>query len=83
MIKSHTLCDIIPFYELLILYVIEFLFVGEEPLLINKSYWQDIDYMAMTYIPKWLGILNTFRTFYYEEILSFKHKIEELNLEFA
>lgn len=32
---------------------------------------------------KWLGILNTFRTFYYEEIISFRHKIEELNLEFA
>jgi len=31
----------------------------------------------------WLGILNTFRTLYYEEIISFKHKIEEFNLEFA
>jgi len=31
----------------------------------------------------WLEILNTFRTLYYEEIMSFKYKVEELNLEFA
>ena len=31
----------------------------------------------------WLGILNDLRTFYFEEILSFKLKIEELNLGFA
>jgi len=31
----------------------------------------------------WLGILNTFRTIYFEEIVSFKYKIEELNLSFA
>jgi hypothetical protein len=32
---------------------------------------------------KRLGILNTFRTFYYEEIVGFKYKIEEFNLSFA
>jgi len=31
----------------------------------------------------WLGILNTFRTFYYEDIIDFKYRIEELNFEFA
>jgi len=31
----------------------------------------------------WLGILNTFRTLYFEEIINYKYKIEELNLEFV
>ena len=32
---------------------------------------------------EWLGILDAFRTFYFDEIMSFKYKIEEFNLSFA
>ena len=47
--------------------------------LINRI---SIDYIDMTYIPKWLGTLNTFRTKYYYQIIELSPQIEALNVEF-